>query len=134
MHFPTVQCNVSPLSDVELRNNITYICALGFEKKSGVKAIIDKLSAEYWKHKGYYNFTSTYKGSFWRFMMNRGLQHRWLDKMYLKFCKAVVPWKLWLNLLFYVISCVGGSYSLWAPSFSVGPNPNLEAEIFTFVI
>ena len=56
--------NVSPLSDVELRNNITYICALGFEKKSGVKAIIDKLSAEYWKHKGYYNFTSTYKGSF----------------------------------------------------------------------
>ena len=56
--------NVSPLSNVELRNNITYICALGFEKKSGVKAIIDKLSAEYWKHKGYYNFTSTYKGSF----------------------------------------------------------------------
>ena len=56
--------NVSPLSDVELRNNITYICALGFEQKSGVKAIIDKLSAEYWKHKGYYNFTSTYKGSF----------------------------------------------------------------------
>ena len=35
---------------------------IGFERKSDIRDKITKLSAEYWNYKGFYNFSSDYKG------------------------------------------------------------------------
>ena len=42
--------------------NLLFI--LGLEKTSDLNDKIAKLSATYWDYKGYYNFSSDYKGSF----------------------------------------------------------------------
>ena len=42
--------------------NLLFI--LGLEKTSDLNDKIAKLSANYWDYKGYYNFSSDYKGSF----------------------------------------------------------------------